>query len=191
MLAEAIVKAIEMPMRQVAPLEEEAEVAEEGQGEEGQDEVEEERQQGEEGQQGEEEVPRVRGVPAPRRPDDEAVQQHKLTHLPYASWCRVCVEARGCENPRKRKQEEELEAAPVVETDYGFATTGEVTASSSQSSSPASPVLVAVNSHNGYGYASLSRAKGRSDKSAIKGMLGYFQEAGMSSTIRLRSDSEN
>ena len=31
----------------------------------------------------------------PRLPTEEEVEHHKLTHLPYRSWCPECVKAKG------------------------------------------------------------------------------------------------
>ena len=38
----------------------------------------------------------------PGCPTREEVERHNVTHLPYRSWCPVCVQARGKENRRGR-----------------------------------------------------------------------------------------
>ena len=54
----------------------------------------------------------------PKKPSDEEVQEHMMTHLPYRNWCRHCVRGRGKELPHtKNKDEAEL---PEVHMDFMF-----------------------------------------------------------------------
>ena len=39
----------------------------------------------------------------PIRPSAEVVDRHDATHVPYRSWCPICVAARGEEAPHKRQ----------------------------------------------------------------------------------------
>ena len=41
--------------------------------------------------------PRVRGLPG--EPTQRERDNHAMTHLPYKSWCRICVAARGVAHP--------------------------------------------------------------------------------------------
>ena len=72
-----------------------------------------------------EEAATASSVPLPPDPNTEDVALHKLTHLPYISWCKVCVcvEAR-----RKRNYSKAITGSkPVVQSGYTFlvsATTG-------------------------------------------------------------------
>ena len=44
----------------------------------------------------------MRRLVDPRRPSQEEVDEHELTHLPYRNWCPICVKAKGKElNHRK------------------------------------------------------------------------------------------
>ena len=45
----------------------------------------------------------------PVRPSAEAVDRHNATHMPYRSWCEVCVKARGKEDPHRRKRAKKVE----------------------------------------------------------------------------------
>ena len=38
----------------------------------------------------------------PARPRQEEVDTHNCTHIPFRSWCPVCIEAKGKENPHRR-----------------------------------------------------------------------------------------
>ena len=59
---------------------------------------------------------KARDPAAPTRAEWEA---HQATHLPYRSWCRYCVGARG-DNPPHRKRPEADIAVPEVHLDYCF-----------------------------------------------------------------------
>ena len=57
-------------------------------------------------------------IAEPRRhPDDpmiEEVNQHNLTHCPYRSWCPICVEAQGGEDPHYRSIKEVCPRHPWI-----------------------------------------------------------------------------
>ena len=40
----------------------------------------------------------------PVRPSAEAIDRHNSIHMPYRSWCEVCVRAKGKEDPHPRKR---------------------------------------------------------------------------------------
>ena len=44
-------------------------------------------------------------VPAPGEPTSEERKRYGLTHLPYQSWCNVCVRARGRENRHESRSQ--------------------------------------------------------------------------------------
>ena len=58
----------------------------------------------------------------PRRKRDfikEEVDEHNLTHCPYRSWCPICVEAQGKEDPDYRATGNDLDSeVPTVPMDY-------------------------------------------------------------------------
>ena len=45
---------------------------------------------------------RARMPPTPPKPTDLEVMTHNLTHMPYRSWCEICVKARGKNEPHIR-----------------------------------------------------------------------------------------
>ena len=59
-------------------------------------------------------------LPVPETPSPEVVQRHQLTHLPYASWCRHCVEGRGRDNRHLRRATlpEQQRTTPRLEADF-------------------------------------------------------------------------
>jgi len=56
----------------------------------------------------------------PQTPGPEAVKQHVLTHLPYQSWCRFCVEGRGRDDRHRRQNtlSEQQLTTPRIEADF-------------------------------------------------------------------------
>ena len=52
------------------------------------------------------EEPVIKTVKDPGCPSREEVERHYTTHMPYRSWCPVCAQAKGKENPHFRKEEE-------------------------------------------------------------------------------------
>ena len=54
----------------------------------------------------------------PKKPSQEAIDEHERTHLPYRNWCRHCVRGRGKE-AQHRKVTEKPEI-PEFHIDFGF-----------------------------------------------------------------------
>ena len=57
---------------------------------------------------------------SPCKPNSTEVAKHDKTHLPYRSWCPVCVRAKGKEDahPREKKGKDEATGFPVISMDY-------------------------------------------------------------------------
>ena len=43
----------------------------------------------------------VRSVQEPVLPDEQTQKQHALVHVPFASWCKHCVESKAVEEPHR------------------------------------------------------------------------------------------
>ena len=70
--------------------------------------------------EGTEEAP-VKARRAPREPTEAERLRHEVTHLPYRSWCEVCIKARGRCRPHMRQSDKgEPNAAPKIALDYFF-----------------------------------------------------------------------
>ena len=50
----------------------------------------------------------------------EEKQAHELTHLPFASWCPVCVRARAADDPHQTLPEGVPPGTPIVQIDFFF-----------------------------------------------------------------------
>ncbi len=55
----------------------------------------------------------------PELPSEEARRRHELTHIPYADWCRWCVQGRGREAHHRRQGAVE-DTTPVIAMGYCF-----------------------------------------------------------------------
>ena len=72
----------------------------------------------EEGEE-EEEARRAKGAAVPELPSREEMEEHRLTHTPYRSWCRHCVKGKAKGRPHHRGTEKEKEV-PCVVMDYMY-----------------------------------------------------------------------
>ena len=59
---------------------------------------------------------RAKAVQAPKHPTPQEILEHNATHLPYRSWCPICVQARGRQN-NYPKQHSKL---PIIQLDFGY-----------------------------------------------------------------------
>ena len=55
----------------------------------------------------------------PHEPTDREVEEHQITHLPYRSWCKICVAARGVAAPHNMIERSDNEL-PLISMDYYF-----------------------------------------------------------------------
>eukprot|EP00439_Symbiodinium_sp_Y106_P047252 s3908_g6.t1 len=53
-------------------------------------------------------------------PSAAEVKQHRLTHMPYASWCSACVKTRG--RGDKHGKRKDLDRVPVIQIDFFYTT---------------------------------------------------------------------
>ena len=65
--------------------------------------------------------PRARALPQPVNPTREERALHRLTHIPYQTWCSHCVKCRGRNLPHRRLAALPADGVlPVVAMDLGF-----------------------------------------------------------------------
>ena len=69
----------------------------------------------------EEETEKIRVAPAQCRPCEAEVEEHRISHMPFRSWCQECVMGRGLGEQRGRTQGRAHEI-PRVGIDYWFIT---------------------------------------------------------------------
>ena len=85
---------------------------------------------------------KAKGIPAPRQPTEQERIEHELTHLPYRSWCPLCVQGKG----RADNHPKQHSKTPVIQVD--------ITYCKSIRETKTTPVLTAVWHRNGHVYGS-------------------------------------
>ena len=63
-----------------------------------------------------------RKLPDPKMPSKEEVEEHYLTHLPYRSWCQLCVQGNGVAPPHFKQKKRE-DGLTETHFDYCFMST--------------------------------------------------------------------
>ena len=66
------------------------------------------------------EVVQATGQPVPYSPSDTEVRHHNLTHLPFRSWCAVCVKGKAKAGPHHHVDTHTNAGVPVISIDYAF-----------------------------------------------------------------------
>jgi len=118
----------------------------------------------------------------PVKPTKAEVRAHNLTHCPYRSWCSVCVEAMGREDPHVRKGPPEESELPIVGMDYDKY--GEEESVSDQVTT-----IVVKDSDSGQIKAHVVEVKGPKDEWVVKKICKDVEGFGHSALI-LKTDGE-
>ena len=74
----------------------------------------------------EEEGQLVNSLPTPNMPTQSERDEHDLTHYPYRSWCKHCVEGRGIEMRHRVGDDHSCRGVAIVAFDYMFMTENKV-----------------------------------------------------------------
>ena len=63
-----------------------------------------------------------RALHGPRMPSKREVEEHKLTHLPFRSWCNHCLRGKGLKKGHRRCKhgDDDMEKVPRFAMDYGY-----------------------------------------------------------------------
>ena len=93
---------------------------------------------------------RPRGLPVSTEPTDLERMEHSLTHLPFRSWCPVCVQAKSRQNQSRTLSLKQ----PVVQVDFAFV--------SDKVGGPSITLLNAVDALTGLGLSVAVPTNGRS-----------------------------
>ena len=66
------------------------------------------------------EVQPMKAMQTPYTPTASELAEHRISHMPYRSWCSECVEAFGREAPHTSTAESRAAWTPVISCDYLF-----------------------------------------------------------------------
>ena len=135
------------------------------------------------------------GLPSPVRVSKKEREEHNLTHIPYRSWCKICVRMRGMNKQhrkaKKSEKDEENSRVRRVCMDYFFMSQEDEKAGDN-------PVLVAVDEGTGDKYARAAGNKGVGEegedhwlvKDLSEELKAWGHTGGERSRIILKSDNE-
>ena len=59
---------------------------------------------------------KARATAAPKQPTQQEVQEHNLTHMPYRSWCPICVQGMG----RSTSHLQQTSRKPIIQVDFAY-----------------------------------------------------------------------
>ena len=76
----------------------------------------------------------------PKLPSQEEIRAHELTHLPYRSWCKVCVEAAGPNRRHQQRTTNTNTAIPEFHLDYVYRS--DVETASEEDQNKCVPIIV-------------------------------------------------
>ena len=107
----------------------------------------------------------------PSEPTPEEKQKHWAVHLPYRSWCPVCVKARGREDSHRAQKQSKDEDLPRISMDYA-------TVGNDQEGSDARKLLVGRDRHSRFTFCHVVRCKGIGDDRILKKVLQSIRETG-------------
>ena len=69
----------------------------------------------------EEEAAPLKHAPDPAQPSEEEVENHRVTHYPFRTWCKLCIMGRGTGSPHRSSTGSSI---PRIGMDYFFITEG-------------------------------------------------------------------
>ena len=128
------------------------------------------------------EARRVRSRASPEGPTVDEIRTHRITHLPFRSWCRHCVAARGRNFPHCRSAQPSRGEYPILHLDYCFPR--------NEVGGDSVGVLVGRFSDSQALISHVVPMKGAGVEWTVKQVVRDIEKMGIFGTIILRSDQE-
>ena len=131
-------------------------------------------------------VPAVNFKMTPSRPTRKEIEQHEVTHLPYAPWCSTCIASKATDDAHRRQppgHEQDSRQMAKVCFDYAFFR--------SRPGSPLIPVLVGVCKRTGLKMAGVVRDRYGRLPATIQMIEDGLRTMGHHGAVTLRSDGES
>ena len=120
---------------------------------------------------------KAKAMMQPVQPTPQEIQQHNLTHMPYRSWCPVCIQSRG----RQTSHQQQTSKQPVIQVDFTYIKTYE-------DKWPV-PILTAIDIQTGMAMATMLTDKKGQFAYAQACLQAFILECGRAEGI-LQSDQE-
>ena len=134
----------------------------------------------------EEEVhPKV--IKDPGQPTSREINEHNVTHLPFRSWCPLCVQGRAKDDPHRSIEQEVKETGtPIISMDYEYL--GKRGRQAEEELGGA-PTIVMRCHRSKVTFAHVCKSKGASDTWVVKKLAKDIDSLGYGAVI-LRADGE-
>ena len=127
----------------------------------------------------------AKGIRSPEQPTQQERAEHNLTHLPFRSWCPLCVQSKG--KADAHKQQKQTSTTPVLQFDFCyFKTLGET---------KTTPILTGIDVETGMAMAVVTDNKSGDFTYHVQAIQAFLLECGrvqatLNSTV-LQSDQED
>eukprot|EP00973_Karenia_brevis_P042574 5893899-Karenia_brevis.AAC.2 len=128
-----------------------------------------------------EEAKSARAATTPKTPTPEEYRVHRITHLPYRSWCPHCVKAKKRNPSHRRVGKDEKRRIPVVSMDYMFM--------NNKGEDHANPTLVVKDHFRGGVWAFMVIRKGSQTTFITQRVAGIISSLGYKEVI-IKCDQE-
>ena len=123
-------------------------------------------------------------IPQPSSPTADEWIQHQLTHLPFRSWCPICIQAKGKNPPHRKRKGREKKSMPTISIDYMFMNR------KPNDEELMHPILVIKDDRSGGIWALPTDRKGRGGLNIVPRIVEVINSLGYGRII-LKSDQEN
>ena len=127
----------------------------------------------------------AKGIKSPEQPRPQERAEHNLTHLPFRSWCQLCVQSKG--KADAYKQQKQTSTTPVLQFDFCyFKTIGEIRTT---------PILTGIDVETGMAMAVVTDNKSGDFTYHVQAIQAFLLKCGrvqatLNSTV-LQSDQED
>ena len=125
---------------------------------------------------------RPRGMKAPQQPTRQERFEHELTHLPYRTWCPICVKSKG----RTDNHPKQTSKQPVIQVDFTYM--------KAFGDKQVLPVLTAIDVESGMAMAVLVQDKNQQQQYLVRCLQTFMFECGRAqatlSPTTLQTDQE-
>ena len=120
---------------------------------------------------------KARGVTTPKQPTEQEIIEHNLTHMPFRSWCPICVQGKGKADAHQHRTSNK----PIIQIDFAYLKAFKEEA--------AAPVLTAIDIETGLCSATLVPNKATMMDYCVNNIIAFIMETGRTSAT-LQSDNE-
>ena len=126
---------------------------------------------------------RAKGMKAPQQPTRQERFEHNLTHLPYRTWCPICVKSKG----RMDNHPKQTSKQPVIQVDFTYM--------KAFGDKQVLPVLTAIDVESGMAMAVLVKDKNQQQQYLVRCLQTFMFECGRAqatlSPTTLQTDQED